>query len=167
MTATIDSAVGDLQRANAELRRQLDECTAERDEALEHQTATSDVLKVISRSTFDLQPVLDTLVETVAHLCSADDAGMTIREGEGFRYRASYSVKSEFYAFLQQHTFTPSRDTMVGRVALEGKVVHIANIAADPDYKLTETITLGKIRTLLGVPLMRDGVVVGTFNLTR
>jgi adenylate cyclase len=92
---------------------------------------------------------------------------MTIREGEGFRYRASYSVESEFYAFLRQHTFAPSRDTMAGRVALEGKVVHIADIAADPDYKLTESITLGKIRTLLGVPLLRDGVVVGTFNLTR
>src|SRR6516165_3289311 len=89
------------------------------------------------------------------------------REGEGFRYQASYAFEREYYAFLRQHTFAPSRDTMAGRVALEGKVVHIADIAADPDYKLTESITLGKIRTLLGVPLLRDGVVVGTFNLTR
>jgi class 3 adenylate cyclase len=68
---------------------------------------------------------------------------------------------------LQQHTYAPGRDTMVGRVALEGKVVQIADIEADPEYRLSETITIGKMRTLLGVPLLRDGVVVGTINLTR
>ena len=152
---------------NARLLGELRERTHQLEQSLEYQTATSQALEVISRSTFDLQAVLNTLVETAARLCGAEDAGMPLREGDGFRYRASYAFESEFFAFLQQHTFAPGRDSMVGRVALEGKVVYIPDIAADPDYKLSESITLGKIRTLLGVPLARNGMVVGTFNLYR
>jgi GAF domain-containing protein len=152
---------------NARLLTETRERSRDLQESLEYQTATSDVLKVISRSTFDLQPVLDTLVETATHLCGADSGGLTVREGEVFRYAATYAFEREYYAFLQQHTFAPGRDTMVGRVALEGKVVQIADIEADPEYRLSETITIGKMRTLLGVPLLRDGMVVGTINLTR
>jgi GAF domain-containing protein len=136
-------------------------------EALEYQTATSDVLKVISRSTFDLQPVLDTLIETASRLCDSDAAFLSIREGDGFRYVATQSDNSEWSAFLRQRTFVPGTGSVMGRVALEGKVVQVADITADPDYAVPEAVTLGKIRTMLGVPLLRDGAVVGTFNITR
>jgi GAF domain-containing protein/nitrogen-specific signal transduction histidine kinase len=152
---------------NARLLGELRARTDDLQESLEYQTATSDVLKVISRSTFDLQPVLDTLVGTAGRLCNSDSGGMTIRDGEVFRYVANYNQASPFWELLRTRTFVPGRDTVAGRVALDGKVVHIADIAVEPDYNLPETATLGKIRTLLGVPLLREGTVVGTLSLSR
>jgi two-component system, NtrC family, sensor kinase len=151
---------------NTRLLTELRERTHDLQESLEYQTATSDVLKVISRSAFDLQPVLDTVVETAARLCSADDAGLTLRDGEVYRYVATTSSSSSDYGqVLRGRAFKPDQRTMAGRVALEGKVVHIADIAADPNYAFPEGLAVS--RTLLGVPLSRDGVVVGTLTLSR
>ena len=108
------------------------------------------MLKVISHSAFTLQPVLDTLVETAARLCNGDSAGLTNREGELYRYVAIYALADEFYTLLRNRTFTPGRGTIAGRTALEGKVVHVADLAADAEYTMPEAVTVAKIRTCLG-----------------
>jgi len=151
---------------NARLLDELRERTCELEESLEYQTATSEVLNVISRSTADVQPVLDTVVKTATRLCDAYGGSITVREGEVYRYVASsYSASDpELWAAMHQRRIVPDRDSLAGRVALEGKVVHIEDIRADPDYAQPEPVTAG-VRTQLGVPLLREGAVLGTINL--
>jgi len=158
------AAAHEREATTAEVLRQR---TRELEESLEYQTATSDVLNAISRSTFDLQPILDTLVETGQRLCDSDNANLSIREGDVFRYVATRSLDPAYNAFVRARTFAPGRETLAGRVALAGEVVHIPDITTDPDYRLPEAATLGKMRTMLGVPLLRDRLVVGTLGLGR
>src|SRR5262249_931535 len=140
--------------------------TGDLEESLEHQTATSDVLKVISRSTFDLQPVLETVAETAARLCEADTTLIMRRDGELYRPAAQISTP-EFTAFMQSHPITPSRGSIVGRAVLEGHAVQIADVATDPEYAISETITIGGVHTLLGVPLLRESMPIGVITLGR
>src|SRR4029077_5239359 len=125
-------------------------------ESLQQQTATADVFKVISRSTFELQVVLDTLVESAVRLCE-DERGLVFRrEGETYKSVAYYNYSPEFRAFHESHPITPGRGTTVGRTALEGKTVQIVDILADPEYTFGEAQKLGGGRATLAVPLLRE-----------
>jgi signal transduction histidine kinase/HPt (histidine-containing phosphotransfer) domain-containing protein len=129
--------------------------------------AASDVLQVISRPTFDLQSVLDTLVRSAARLCDADSAFVFRREGTTYHLAASHGFSDEFREYIRRHPIAPGRNTLVGRTAITAKIVHIPDVMTDPEYTWFESRRIGRFHTMLGVPLVREDLPIGVMALTR
>ena len=165
VTTFADQAVIAIE--NARLLGELRQRTDDLSESLQQQTATADVLKVISRSTFDLQTVLQTLVESAARLCDADKTIIT-RQKNGVFYRAeAYGFSPEFMDYVRNIPIKAERGSGFGRALLEGRAVHIPDVKTDPEYTLVEGQRLGDYRTVLTVPMLREGVPTGVLSLTR
>ncbi|MGH8679949.1 MAG: GAF domain-containing protein [Burkholderiales bacterium] len=159
-------ALSDVTRrklAEIELRRARDEATA----ALAQQTALREVLEAISRSAFDLDAVLRTLIEHATRLVRAEKGFIFRLEGDVYRLAADFSASAEFRDFIDRNPIRPGRSTLVGRTALEGRTVHIEDAATDPVYRWPESLQRGGFRTMLGVPMIREGTVVGVIALWK
>jgi signal transduction histidine kinase/putative methionine-R-sulfoxide reductase with GAF domain len=150
-------------RLLSELRQRTDDLT----ESLHQQTATADVLKVISRSTFDLQTVLDTLTKSAAQLCNADMGAIMREKDTVYYYATNYNFPPDFGQWARSLPIKPDRGSVVGRILLDGKIAHIADVLADSEYTFFEAQKKAGYRTLLGVPLLREGKPIGVVVLSR
>ena len=152
---------------NARLLGELRERTDDLSESLQQQTATADVLKVISRSAFDLKSVLTTLIESAKLLCGGSLGIICLRDGEVMRLQAESGCTQAFVDFMNAHPIKPGRETITGRVFMDGKPVHVADVELDAEYSFANAPTIGAYRAVLAVPLMRDAAVQGVLLLGR
>jgi signal transduction histidine kinase len=168
LAASFNRMAEQLEESYAGLERKVDERTRELAAALEVQTATGEVLKVISRSTFDLEPVLCTVLDTAARLCQADIAAVYRFENEVMRFSVGRAGDPSDYDKIDRATaFAPGPGSLVGRVASELHTIHILDALADPHYEHRKAASMGEMRTMLGVPLLREGTLIGALTLAR
>jgi two-component system, NtrC family, sensor kinase len=152
---------------NVRLFDEVQARTRDLSESLRQQTATADVLKIISRSVFDLKSVLETLVESAARLCEADKATITRQRDGKFFPAEAYGFSPEFLAYVRAFPMEPERGTIMGRALLERRIIHVPDVRADPEFTWDEAQKLGGFRTVLGVPMLREGIPIGVLALTR
>jgi GAF domain-containing protein len=152
---------------NVRLFDAVQQRTSALSEALEQQTATSDVLNVMSRSTFQLQPVLDTIVQTASRLCDAEFALIFRLQDGKYHLAAANNATAIFVQHAATNPIAPGRGSLIGRTALEQKTVHLPDCLADPEYNYFEYQSSGQYRTVLGVPLLREGIPIGAIGLMR
>jgi signal transduction histidine kinase len=156
-----------LQESYTDLENKVEQRTSELSETLQQQTATADVLKVISRSAFDLESVLTTLTESAKALCGAMYGIICLRDGEVMRLQAQSGATPAFIDFMRANPIKPNRNTMTGRVFMDGKLAHVPDVTLDPEYNFGPAAVIGEYKAVLAVPLTRDGAVEGVLLLAR
>src|SRR6266511_6338089 len=141
----------------------------QRERAEEREAAVRDVVHTIARTTFDLDAVLQTVIDRAVRLCHADTGNIARRDGDEDEYRiaAFTSMTPEYERLVRERVYTPERGSIVGRTLLEKRIVHIGDVLEDPEYALPDLQRLAGYRTALGVPMMREGVPIGAIAVAR